>query len=340
MKPIYPYAFLGALFAVGALNAATTTPVGYVSLGDTTPGQAAVKANTEVTISVPLLRPAVNFGKVASVSGAVITLVGEIPAGEYNAPADGAPFLVEVTSGAKEGLFVLISSNTATEITVALGGGGDLGGVAVGDSIAIRPAWTLGTLLPSESLPDGVQLAAFDVQPSINNSASPLYLNNSGFGGWIDGATFMSAANAVLYPGESFVLINNTNTPIQSLIVSGEVPTSKSMLQISKDGAGAQDTRIGYVGPVSEILDEAGFDPAEGDQILAFDQTQPGINKSASQVLIYNPGFGGWIDGATFTPVGDSFTLDGGKGYIYRRSASAPVGDQIISDQQSYLDTL
>lgn len=341
MKKFLSYSLLAAAAAAGVSFAetATTPPVGYVSLG--AEGSVAVPANSEVTLAVPLFKPAVATQLVSSVSGSTITVQGSLTAGAFNTPANAAPYLVEIVSGQLSGLHGLVTSNTANTITLSLGGGDTITQLQLGDKLVIREAWTLETLLASSSMPDGVQLAAFDVQNGVDNSSSSLFLKNSLFGGWINGANFSPAAHTVLYPGESFILINNTSTPIPSIVVAGEVPLSKSRIRLYKDNATtAQDTRIGYVSPVSQVLNDAGFVPAEGDQLLVYSQNATGVDKSASQILIFNTLFGGWIDGSNFSPVGATFKLQGGMGYVYRRAASAPVGDQVISNQQSYISGL
>ncbi len=331
-------------------TAAYSKPVGYVTLGnaDNDPMTPDVLARSEVTISVPLLNSVDASATVASASGSVITLVTSPPpaspplvSGAFAPPENGAPYMVEITTGNSAGLFLCVSSNTESTITVMLGEGYSLADLAEGDSLSLRKAWTIETFLPSADLPDGAVLAAFDVQPGVDNSPTPLYLNSSAFGGWINGASFLPAGNAVLYPGESFILKNNTDTAIQSLVITGEVPTSPSRVRIANDTMGVfQETRIAYVGPVEETLNQAGFNPSEGDQFLAFDQTSPGLDKSPSQLLIFNTSLGGWIDGSNFMPIGDIFKLKGGQGYVYRRSDQAPQGDQIISDVQSYITNL
>jgi len=337
MKPIIPFALLGALLAVGAANAASTDPVGYVSLGNTAGGGApAVAAGSEVTISVPLLRAADFTGTATSASGTTVNVTQALTAGAYNAPATGDPYVLEISSGALSGVVVPIASNTANSITVVLNGE-NLDTLAAGSSFSIRRAWTLSSFFAGNTLPDNVQLAAFDVQPGVNNSANPLYIY---FGGsWFNGASGYPADNVILYPGESFVLINGTATNIASLTVTGDVPTSNSRIQLFKDGAAAQDTRVSYFTPTDEVIGQAGFvGLTDNDALLAFNNSAAGVNKSASQTVIY---FGGsWFDGASGTDVTNTFKLKGGEGYVFRRAGAAPVGTVKLSDQQSYITNL
>ena len=118
MKPIIPFALLGALLTLGAHGQTATNPVGYVSLGDQTLGQPALAANNEVTFAVSLLG---TVQTVASVDSAAlnggnieITINETLVAGEFDAPAPGTPFVVEITSGDSDGLQAVIVSNTAS----------------------------------------------------------------------------------------------------------------------------------------------------------------------------------------------------------------------------------
>lgn len=341
MKAKTSFALLLAA-ATCAASAAVTDPVGFVSLGDASnPGvNPAVAAFSETTFSLPLHNPIDFTGTVASSTATTVTLNEALVDMAFNAPSPGTPWVLEVASGTDEGLFLPIVSNDTTTITVAAGGGDDLSNLVAADVVNVRQAWTLGTLFASAAIPDGAVVSAYDIgQTGINNSANPTYVYASGFGGWLDGGTFALANDVILYPGESFVLVNNTATAIPSLTVAGEVPLSNSRFRIAKDGAGAQDTRFSYVTATEEILDNAGLMPVDGDTILYYDSTAVGLNKSPSTV-IYASGFGGWLDGGTFLPVGASFTLDAGQGYVYRRDASAPIGDQVIQDEQDYIPSL
>ncbi|MDB6079513.1 MAG: hypothetical protein JWO82_3260, partial [Akkermansiaceae bacterium] len=141
MKSIYPYALLGALFAVGAASAATTTttPVGYVSLGDTTAGQPAVKANTDSIISIPLARESDFTGTAASVAGNVVTIAGTPAwtATQFTA----TPYYFVVTGGAQQGLIGLVTANTTNTVTVSTVAG-SLAGVDATSTVVLTKAWT------------------------------------------------------------------------------------------------------------------------------------------------------------------------------------------------------
>jgi len=242
-----------------------------------------------------------------------------------------------VLSGNREGQILLVVSNTADTLTVSAQAGDDPlesgKEIVSGDTLALSPAWTLETFLPVAALPDGVFFLTFDGGSGINMAATKQYYIYNGK--WNDLDTF-SPANPILYPGESYVVRNQTATDIMSLTVSGEVSPAKHHIVLVGGATAQQDTRFGYMGPVTEMLDDAGVPAVDGDFILFFDNTTTGINKAASKQYYY---FGGqWNDLDTFAPPNPPVGLIGGEGYVFRTAAAAV--DKVWSDEQSYYGTL
>jgi hypothetical protein len=79
MKPIIPFALLGALFAVGAANAASTDPVGYITHEVT----GAIAGTPSFTLLSPTLVQSPVYAGVSSgaPSGTTITAASTLPAG-------------------------------------------------------------------------------------------------------------------------------------------------------------------------------------------------------------------------------------------------------------------
>ena len=336
MKPIISFALLGALFAVGAANAAVTDPVGYVTLGDTTAGQPSIKAQTDIVASIPLDQASVFAGTVASVAGNIITISGTPALGSFT----GTPHVAKIEGGAKSGLVSLITANDATTVTVTVPTGDSLAGIVAGDAITIRPAWTLLKLATGNTLPAGTQLLAFGGStPGINLASDAAYEWDGT--AWTDLNSFDLANNVVLFTGESFVIRNGTNTPVTSFVVTGEVPTSNSRVVVSKLAAGVgQDNRLAYVSPVSEVIGVSGLGAAlvSGDQLLVFNNGSAGINKAASSVIEWDGS--AWTDLDTFDNVTNTFSLVGGNGYVIRKGSAAAVSDVVWSDAPTYVPTL
>ena len=330
MKNILPLLFGAALLPLVANAQSYSNVVGYTSLGNlSNPGVTpALPTGTDIVVSIPLLNPTEAVATVASVAGNVINLDGT-PG--YTAD-EWVGYYAQLTSGTNEGQIVLVTTNDASTLTVSAQPGDSLTGIAAGDTLALSKAWTLDSFLPNAGLPDGTFFLTFDGGTGINLSATKQYYT---FGGsWNDFDTFLPA-NPILYPGESYVMRNETGTAIMSLVVSGEVSTAKHRTVIY-GGAAQQDTRLAYIGPVSEPLDVTSFPAVDGDFVLFFDNTATGINKSA--VKQYYSFSGVWYDFDTFLPPSPMVNLDGGVGYVYRTAAAA--GDVIWTDEQTYYGTL
>jgi len=195
-------------------------------------------------------------------------------------------------------------------------------GPSAGDEISISPATTVGNFLSGNVLPSGVQLLVSDPTVSgINNSAGGVYTLFNG--NWLLNLSTV-ANNDVLYPGESYILRNTTTTDIDSLVVSGKVPSFNSRIVIGANSSTEQqDVNFSYFSPVSEVIGDAGLQASNGDQILFFNNNQTGINNSGSGVLTYFQGQ--WLFNLS-EDVTNSFTFEGGQGYVYRTAPGTPVG--------------
>lgn len=337
MKP-YTYAFLAAAAACGLASAAETaytTPVGYVSLGNTTPSQPAVAANSDAFITIPLQKSASFTGTVSSVAGDVITLSGTpgFTAGQFTS----SPFVARLGSGAKEGLVALVTANSADSITLSVQPGDSLAGVVAGDSVSIQASWTVASLFAGNTIPSGTQLLAYSGTGAGILVAPDLIFEFDG-SNWVDTNSFDTADGFVLYPGEGFVL-RTVGTEISSLVVTGEVPTSKHRLVVPNLSPGVgQDSTVGFFSPVGELIGSSGLGWTAGDQLLVWDNTTSGIIKAPVTVLEFDGT--AWVDTNTFDDVSATFSLNAGQSYVFRRSATAPGGDVIWSDSQSYLPSL
>jgi uncharacterized protein (TIGR02597 family) len=333
MKPIIPFALLGALLAVGAANGAATDPVGYVSIGDTSVGApAAIKANTDVHVSIPLLRTAEFAGTVAGTGAGTVTVTGA--AFTVNQWAPATPYVLVIESGAKSGMVVPILSNTANQLTVGLGSF-NLTGVNNGDSLSIRKAWTVASFMDGASSKTGLILFAFSNNSTgINVSSDLQYFYNGA--GWEDGDGNPSD-NAILYPGEGFI-IRSGATPVTSFVLAGEVPTAKSYVQVGTSSTGPRDTFFSYVTPVTEDLggvngSGAGF--GAGDILFTFNNAAAGQNKSGTPYFYTGSG---WEDGDG-NPA-DGFDLTGGTALLYRRATAPTTGLLDWQNEQAYVPNL
>jgi uncharacterized protein (TIGR02597 family) len=341
MKTILAHSLLAAAIAgcglASAAETAYTTPVGYVSLGDTTPGQPAIKATTDVAISIPVIRPTEFAGTVASTTATTITVSGSPAWTTTNqwVPNTDTPYLVSVCSGTENGFIGLITGNTADTLTVLPVTLGNLSNVLASDKVKIYKAWTLASLFPSGTFSPGVRLFGFSGTTAGANIAPDLnYLWNGT--NWTKSSIVSN--NTILYPGESF-FIRTIGTAVPSLIISGEVATSNSRTSIDKISANvAQDTRIAYISPVDEIIGTTGLSNSlvPGDRLFGFDNSASGTNKAPTENVLWN-GTNWTISSVSVT---STYALKAGRGYYVRRIATAPVGTIDWKDEPSYIPSL
>lgn len=341
MKTYLSYSFILAAAASSLATGQTayTTPVGYVSLGDNTAGQPAIKAGTDSAISIPLNRATEFAGEVASVTATTITVSGSpawATAPQQWAPNADTPYLISICSGTENGFVGLITSNTANTLTIQSVTMGSLTNVAATDKVKIYKAWTLITLFPSGTFTPGVRLFGFSgITAGINLAPDLNYLWNGT--NWTKSGVISN--KIILYSGESFFVRTLATAAVQSLTISGEVPTSNSRTIIDKITAGvAQDTRLAYISPVDEPIGSSGLSSklTPGDRLFGFNSATAGINKAPSDNVLWN-GTNWTLSGAI---VNTTYTLKSGKGYFVRRLASAPVGSADWKDQPSYIPSL
>lgn len=344
MKNILPLLYGVALLPIAASGQSTSNVVGYVSLGDTTgTNPNAVPATTDQRITIPLLNPTKAVGTISPDPGDDATVV----------TVDGAAYTddewighyLQVTSGANEGQIVVVTDNDATTLTIMPQGDENINGVVDGDTFALSLAWTIDSAIGDQ--PVGTQLLAFTGTGAGTNLAPDItYEFGDAFGllspdQWFDAGSLTAAGNAILYPAEALIIRADTD-PINSLVISGEVPTAKHYATI-KGGAAAQDTPMGYMSPVGEPVIDASLPVVVDDQLLLFDPTETGQNKAPVITYQYGDAFGllppnTWYDAGSLTALDATNVLPGGESFIYRRAAAAM--DTTWTDEQSYYGTL
>jgi uncharacterized protein (TIGR02597 family) len=329
------------LFAFGHSQAPaaenTTDPIGYVSVS--------IPAQSDAVLAVPLFRTPAFRGAIASIAGNVITLASAPNWMDDQfvqaVPAQNEAFAILVATGdaatGKEGLIARITANDANSLTIELAEGDTLAGVKTeqshpgeADQIDIMPYWTPASLLGSR-LSDGTQMLLFPTNQAGINIHSQTMLTKSATA-WFNDT--LDADHLPLFFGQGFVLRNSTNAA-QTLAIVGAVPMSTHRQVLKKNAAAgtAQDIRIGYTSPVPEVIGTVHLGFSAGDQLLVFDNTAVGKNKSSTATLIYSGS--AWFNGAA--NVTNTFQLQPGQGYIFRRAPSAPAGNTTWATMQSYL---
>ncbi len=330
MKPIIPFALLGALFAVGAAQAASTTPVGY---------ETNAFAVGFTPVGLRLHSPVVASGTLSAVSATTLTDsdVADFAA-VLGASGSSGTYVLEINNGT--GIYQLITTWSGSSINVA----DDLSGeVAADASYTIRKAATLASVFGATNnvANDGAGLGAGAGGPAslstidqvwvpngagnydkyyFDNNAPPTFATAS----WakVDNSTFGATAidpNSVVlaYPVGMFV---NAKTA-GDLVVTGEVKKTATEVDLLV-GFNA----VGTAAPASATLttafgaaNEAGLGAGAGgpaslstiDQVWIpngpgnydkyyFDNNAPPTFATASWAKVDNSTFGATaVDGAT-----------------------------------------
>ena len=320
-------------FAFG--QTATSDPVGVINL--TIPG------NSDAVLAVPMLRTAEFKGAIKSISGSQITVIGNpgwvTNQFVQNLPSQTKTYAVQIASGSKEGLTGKITSNASNTITVQLDSAENLSGIITDDAspgnadqIDITPYWTPSTFVTG-TIPQGSQILLLNSTfNGVNLSSSGSFGYDSGI--WVDEDTFDEADHAPLNFGKAVIFRNNGPAAV-NLSLHGSVPMSKHRAILRTYGGASQDISIGFSSPIPAKVGAIGLGWHEDDQLLVFNNSAVGFNKSASQVLYFTTS-DGWVDD-NFEPVGNTFELQPGQGYIFRKNATGSPATFVWSALQSYL---
>jgi uncharacterized protein (TIGR02597 family) len=313
----------------------TTEPVGFVSV--------AVPANSDAILAVPLNRASEFKGSIQSISGNVVTVVGA-PAWAvnqfvYNASTQLKTYALQLASGTKEGLTAKITANTANSVTVTLDASEDYSGVATeaangtgnGTQVDIVPYWTPSSLITSTVAQDSQILLLNSTSAGVNLSSSASYGYDSG--NWYDD-TFNPADNTPLAFGTAFIFRNGGVATTLSMV--GSVPMNKHRVVLRTRASNTdQDIAIGFSSPVPTTVGSLGLTFAEDDQILVFNNSATGQNKSAVATLYYTTA-DGWVNDS-FSPVGNTYMLQPGQGYIFRKKGTPTAQALVWTALQPYL---
>ena len=325
----------GAAAPIGLYADVATDPCGFVSVN--------IPANSDFHFTVPLVQPPQFVGTIQSASGNTIFVnqLNGLPNWTPNSlvyvqGTQSTTYYALMASGTKEGMHCPITANGTNSLTIDPGTD-SLTGVVTGtngDSIKVVPYWTLSTLFTnfaSPSLPDQTQAMIFDGVQGINTSAAVVYTYYAGYG-WYNGGT--PANDVCISPGQSMVIRNVSGSAFQ-LNVTANVPVNKHYAMLSTTVANQpQDNPIGYLSPTPSTLGQVGLGISDQDQLLVFDNTASGYNKSATQVITYYLGYG-WYEGGA--EVDSTFQLQPGYSYILRKAATATPASVLWQNEQPYL---
>ncbi len=337
-------ALLLSLIAAAGLSATslfaqsvTTAPVGAVSI--------TVNAGSDQKIGLPLVRPSLYAGKVASVASGVVT------SGSAVSGLGTESNYIKFTSGALAGQWFAVTGSTSTTISVAENLA-TLGALA-NDTFEVRPFWTLASLLPSGGGlpassdvfdPTSFVLLNDPAAAGVNLSASAAYFYHDGSSGFLDAGwynadgSFADANSAIVSP-EVSLTYRNGSAAVSKVLNIGAVPSSKIANAVVSRVTGDQDNLVYNPYPANVTLANSGLNSSQavrasadvfnpGDQVLVFDASSTGLNPSASQSFFYHDGSSGFLDAGWYKGDGsfeaaDTIALAPGAAIVIRKVGGA-----------------
>jgi uncharacterized protein (TIGR02597 family) len=313
-----------------------------------------LRGNSDTIVSLPVQRtPLVEAGAVGR-SGNSVLLDADIPA----LPPEGAFALV--MSGTLEGAVFPITGVSGRTLTVDAGAF-DLAGLKItapADLVAVVPYWTLDTLFPAgagvnpstDATARATEVLFYDpTQAGINLSAASTFFyfagNSVKAAGWYKvGATATTLGTQRLAP-HAYMIIRHNVAGDKTLSVNGGVQMAGFRIPVGVRAANtAQDNFVALpiATPISladsRLVESGAFAASPNavnrtDELLVFDNTIVGQNKSAVATYFYFAGSAakaaGWYKVGDTAQSANGFLLKPGEGYIIRKAAAAaPRSDQ------------
>lgn len=291
--------------ALFAQTSVTTDPVGFVSTS--------CLASSDTYLSIPFTRPPEFTGTLQSISGSNITVNGNPGwAGNvfvYSAGAQPKHYYLLLGSGGssnpKEGHIYPVTANTSNGLTLDTTFD-NLTGVTANTQITLIPYWTPATIFPPSGA--GISFTPTSSPPSyqtllrVPNYSAPginqpyaaeYYFNN---GAWQRVSPAGVGDDDPLLPDGYFVIRNANGAPTLPLIALGSVLTKKLAMPILTASNQQQDNAVALIRPVNVPLVSTGLAPidesfTENDQLLLFDNTHPGFDKTPSAIYVFSNGW-------------------------------------------------
>jgi uncharacterized protein (TIGR02597 family) len=328
------------------------TPLGFCKLGayDSSGNYLGLLANSDTLVSIPFTRPPAFTGTIQSVSNNVITVNGSPNWGGnqfvYAAGTQANTYYALIgPSGSgpanpKEGCAYPVTASGAGTITLFLNGD-NISPIPANSQISLIPYWTLATLFPAANVNVSFTptastrtfktevLIPYYTAPGVNLSASKIYyfISSGANVGWrlFGDSTTTDHGDDVLIPDGYMTVRNQNGSPTLPLIVGGNVPMSKLTVALATLSTGAQDNATAVIRPIDVPLNNSGLNPSDGsfvattstrnfkDELFLYDNSQVGLNKSASYIYYYMNN--GW------RLFGDAPTTDHGADLILAGSA-------------------
>lgn len=316
MKPIIPFALLGALLAIGAAKAATTTPVGYNT-------QKIVAGQFNV-IGLDMHQPTLAAGILDAVTS---NSVSDTQVDFSTIVTPGTTYILEITNGSGNGI-----------IQESIGTSGSALSLSADITSIVTPGTTTYVLREASTIAD-IFGAANSVGLQASANADPaeadviylpdgaggftqiFYSTADGFTGWFDTVNFADASNTPIVYTDGFVVERKGATTLD-LVVSGELKKTPTVLSIDQPftyvgGVYPAGSTFGTTNLSTFVQGSANADPAEADIFYLPD----GLGGFVQYFYSTADGFTGWFDTVNF---GDASGVELTPGILVERRAPAP----------------
>lgn len=318
-------------------------------------------ADSDTYISIPVTRPAEFSGIVEYVQNSASKIVAK---GEpnwavnkfvYSAGTQSNYYYVKFTSGALEGAWFNVLSNTEYALELEIGEA-ELSKVSAGDSFEVIPHWSLSTLFPDGGgfTPNSTRnygggasqlykYTSFEngkiIAPtSKNNSATSIYYyrtyNNAN--SWMSGST--PKPDDIIEPN-TFLFVRQPATESATISINGGVPLCATTIELANlDTEGDTDNYISVPSAVdiklsdltASLVDSGIFAPRVGrayspvDTLFVYDNSMPGKNQSATKVYYFREynGERHWYQGSTIC---DSDVIKAGTAIVIRKLKTGEI---------------
>jgi uncharacterized protein (TIGR02597 family) len=339
---------------------ATTDPVGAISYSPL--------ALSDTMISLPLHRPPVFQGEVASVNGGIVTVTGS-PAwttGQFVYAAGSQPnnYYALIASGSFEGRHFRITANTQNSFTLDLSAD-PLVSLQPNDLVTIVPYWTFGSVWPNGVGVSGATvhgtrpteiLLYSGTNTGINFAPSQTYYYFTGTSpGWRRvGGGLATVRNDDVIPVGAFIIFRQNTAAANSFTLVGNVQMAASATRLATLSPNTrQDNQIAFTisSPMtlaqSNLFQSGTFEASSShgtraDELLVFSNSEVKRNKSPLLTYYYFTGAGspaGWrrIGGGLTTVRDSDVVFEPGSAYVIRKKASPTPSVVVATTLPPYL---
>lgn len=339
MKKIALITALAASAVTTSFGQVTTEAVGFNTV--------TCLVGSDTRLSVPLCPETAFVGTIGTATGSGPAVITPSSATTWTVNQFATYYYVKVTSGARAGWFYQITENSATNLTIDLAG--DTLGIAANDGFRVCKFWTLDTLFPvatqttivpslnttpvgrrTEVLIPNLSGSGINLAP---NQAFIIDASAAGGPAWKKTAGFALSGNFIISP-DSFFIVRHANpniTTSTTFTVVGGVDMNPVANSLATLATGKQDNPVTTGRPVPVALADldliatgafiasAGQSPgARRDELLVYDNTVAGINKSPIASYFFDSTTNNWKKSSGFV-ISDSVTIAPSEGFIIRK---------------------